>query len=44
VAHDPAWLQATCAAAGLRITAVHAGSWKAAAGLYYQDLVIAVRS
>lgn len=44
VAHDSAWLQATCAEAGLRITAVHAGSWKTPAGLYYQDLVIAVRS
>jgi SAM-dependent methyltransferase len=43
VAHDPGWLQERFAEAGLRILAVHAGSWKAATDLYYQDLVIAQR-
>jgi len=43
VAHDPDWLRARFDDAGLRILEVHAGKWKTATDLYYQDLVIAVR-
>jgi len=44
VAHEPEWLLARVTAAGLRVDAVHPGSWKTPGGLYYQDLVIARRA
>lgn len=43
VAHDADWLLATLAGAGLEVTAVHPGRWKGLPGLYYQDIVTAVR-
>jgi SAM-dependent methyltransferase len=43
VAHDPSWLRTQFHDAGLRVVATHTGSWKSQTGLYYQDLVVAIR-
>ncbi len=43
VAHDPAWLEAAFDAAGLQVLGTHAGTWKTATEIYYQDVVVARR-
>jgi SAM-dependent methyltransferase len=41
VAHARAWVLGALARLGLEVAAVHDGSWRGAAGLTYQDLVVA---
>ena len=43
VAYDSDWIFDALAAAGLTVTAVHSGNWKARPGLEHQDLLVAVR-